>query len=212
MAVHGLQGDAYRTWEHDNGSLSLREFLLTDIPNARIMTFGYDSTIAFSRYWARIGDKHLIYSAISAPNGVLLRLALQQNRSCLYAIAWGVGGQGKTQIALKWYHRKRQLYSGTFIEKMQQQRTVLKGAFGIILGEIKKPMDVFLRIALALRILSNRFLPLIPSSSHQRLHPITNKQTDRSRKNLYDSNAGEWDADELLAEQSFSVIIMAQQH
>lgn len=59
VAVHGLQGDAYKTWEHENGSLWLRDFLPTDIPHARIMTFGYDSTIAFSKSVAKIEDKAL---------------------------------------------------------------------------------------------------------------------------------------------------------
>lgn len=59
VAVHGLQGDAYKTWEHDNGSLWLRDFLPADIPHARIMTFGYDSTVAFSKSVARIEDKAL---------------------------------------------------------------------------------------------------------------------------------------------------------
>lgn len=59
VAVHGLQGDAYKTWEHDNGSLWLRDFLPSDIPTARIMTFGYDSTVAFSRSVAKIEDKAL---------------------------------------------------------------------------------------------------------------------------------------------------------
>ena len=59
VAVHGLQGDAYRTWEHDNGSLWLRDFLPADIPNARIMTFGYDSAVAFSKSVAKIEDKAL---------------------------------------------------------------------------------------------------------------------------------------------------------
>ena len=59
VAVHGLQGDAYKTWAHDNGSLWLRDFLPADIPNARIMTFGYDSSVAFSRSVAKIEDKAL---------------------------------------------------------------------------------------------------------------------------------------------------------
>ena len=59
VAVHGLQGDAYKTWEHDNGSLWLRDFLPADMPNARIMTFGYDSAVAFSKSVARIEDKAL---------------------------------------------------------------------------------------------------------------------------------------------------------
>jgi hypothetical protein len=59
IAVHGLQGDAYKTWEHENGSLWLRDFLPTDVPFARIMTFGYDSTVAFSKSVAKLEDKAL---------------------------------------------------------------------------------------------------------------------------------------------------------
>lgn len=59
VAVHGLQGDAYKTWEHENGSLWLRDFLPSDIPNARIMTFGYDSTVAFGRSVTKIEDTAL---------------------------------------------------------------------------------------------------------------------------------------------------------
>ena len=59
VAVHGLQGDAYKTWEHDNGSLWLRDFLPADVPSARIMTFGYDSTVAFGNSVARLKDKAL---------------------------------------------------------------------------------------------------------------------------------------------------------
>lgn len=59
VAVHGLQGDAFKTWEHENGSMWLQDFLPADIPDARIMTFGYDSTVAFSRSVAKIEDKAL---------------------------------------------------------------------------------------------------------------------------------------------------------
>lgn len=48
IAVHGLLGDAYGTWTHGNGKLWLRDFM-DDFPNARIFTYGYDSSIAFSR-------------------------------------------------------------------------------------------------------------------------------------------------------------------
>lgn len=56
VAVHGLQGDAFKTWEHENGSNWLKDFLPTDVPSARIMTFGYESTIAFSKSLAKLED------------------------------------------------------------------------------------------------------------------------------------------------------------
>ena len=59
VAVHGLQGDAYKTWEHENGCLWLKDILPAQAPFARIMTFGYDSNIAFSKSVAKIEDKAL---------------------------------------------------------------------------------------------------------------------------------------------------------
>lgn len=59
VAIHGLQGHAYKTWEHENGSLWLRDFLPAGVPFARIFTFGYESTVAFSNSVAKLEDKAL---------------------------------------------------------------------------------------------------------------------------------------------------------
>ena len=51
VAVHGLMGHAYDTWtDKATGKLWLQDFLPTSdcidkIPNARIMTFGYDADV-----------------------------------------------------------------------------------------------------------------------------------------------------------------------
>ena len=49
VAVHGLGGNAYKTWTHSNGKLWLRDLLLEDLPNARVFTYGYNSAFVFSR-------------------------------------------------------------------------------------------------------------------------------------------------------------------
>ena len=59
VAVHGLQGSAIKTWEHSNGKMWLKDFLALELPFARIMTFGYDSTVLLSKSVAEIEDKAL---------------------------------------------------------------------------------------------------------------------------------------------------------
>jgi hypothetical protein len=56
VAIHGLGGDAYKTWRHDNGTLWLRDSLLKDLPSARVFTYGYDSTFVFSRGTSTLRD------------------------------------------------------------------------------------------------------------------------------------------------------------
>jgi hypothetical protein len=57
VAVHGLNGDARSTWtDPASGKLWLRDFLPEKIPNARIMSFGYDSALAFGKSVANLED------------------------------------------------------------------------------------------------------------------------------------------------------------
>jgi len=44
VAVHGLNSHPQRCWEKD-GVFWLRDFLATSLPEARIMTFGYNSNV-----------------------------------------------------------------------------------------------------------------------------------------------------------------------
>ncbi|CAG7850986.1 SubName: Full=Uncharacterized protein {ECO:0000313/EMBL:CCA68224.1} [Serendipita indica DSM 11827] len=43
IAIHGLDGHREKTWTADNGVLWLRDLLSVDIPNARILVYGYDA-------------------------------------------------------------------------------------------------------------------------------------------------------------------------
>ncbi|RMJ15462.1 hypothetical protein CDV36_004852 [Fusarium kuroshium] len=42
VAVHGLGGDAYRTWQHENG-FNWLQHLLKELPGIRVYSYGYDS-------------------------------------------------------------------------------------------------------------------------------------------------------------------------
>jgi hypothetical protein len=43
VAVHGLNGDREKSWTAGNGVLWLRDLLPTQLPRARILTYGYDT-------------------------------------------------------------------------------------------------------------------------------------------------------------------------
>lgn len=57
VAVHGLGGDAFATWTHPKSkAFWLKDFLPQQIPDARIMTFGYNADAAFGQSTAEILD------------------------------------------------------------------------------------------------------------------------------------------------------------
>jgi len=57
VAVHGLCGNPYSTWTDEaSNNLWLRDFLPLQVPDARIMSFGYDSLVAFSKSEIELGD------------------------------------------------------------------------------------------------------------------------------------------------------------
>ena len=49
VALHGITGDAYNTWTHENGKFWLRDFVPEDLPGARVFSFGYDAKVFCSR-------------------------------------------------------------------------------------------------------------------------------------------------------------------
>lgn len=59
VAVHGLNGHFEKTWETKASSGKtvnwLKDFLPKQMPHARIMSFGYNSTVLFSKSAADIG-------------------------------------------------------------------------------------------------------------------------------------------------------------
>lgn len=68
VAIHGLNGNAYSTWQHHNGTFWLRDLLPTDLPRARIFTYGYPAEVLFSKSVGDIED----YS-----RGLLIDLSVQ---------------------------------------------------------------------------------------------------------------------------------------
>ncbi|KAG8779610.1 hypothetical protein FRC16_003375 [Serendipita sp. 398] len=50
VAIHGLDGHREQTWTAENGVVWLRDLLPDDIPNARVLSYGYDAdTRSFTR-------------------------------------------------------------------------------------------------------------------------------------------------------------------
>lgn len=61
FAVHGLGGDAYRTWQHDSG-FSWLQSLHEVLPGIRTYSYGYDSVAAFVTGVGGLSDfaRHLL--------------------------------------------------------------------------------------------------------------------------------------------------------
>ncbi|KAF7914114.1 uncharacterized protein EAF01_000520 [Botrytis porri] len=60
VALHGIKGDAFKTWTEKNEdgvkNMWLRDQLPNELPGARIFSFGYDANVLFSRGTGTIED------------------------------------------------------------------------------------------------------------------------------------------------------------
>ena len=56
IAIHGLNGDAFTTWTHANGTFWLRDLLPECLPGSRVFTYGYPSQVAFNSSYATVRD------------------------------------------------------------------------------------------------------------------------------------------------------------
>jgi hypothetical protein len=57
VLVHGLNGDATKSWTNDKtGAFWPEDFLPKDIPDARVLTYGYNAAAAFGNTTATIID------------------------------------------------------------------------------------------------------------------------------------------------------------
>jgi hypothetical protein len=45
VAVHGITGNAYDTWIHDNGNFWLRDLIPKDLPGVRVFSYGYPAEV-----------------------------------------------------------------------------------------------------------------------------------------------------------------------
>jgi hypothetical protein len=66
VLVTGLAGHAYGSWHAGTGKMWAEEFLSSDFPDTRVMTYGYNSTLietADSRTWRDYTSEFLQYVA-----------------------------------------------------------------------------------------------------------------------------------------------------
>jgi hypothetical protein len=83
IAVHGIDGNAWKTWEHSNGKLWLKDFLPKHVPGARIYSFGYRAEVAFT---SGRGDlKDFARSLLEGLNGVRYNEVFWRTYYCLYS-------------------------------------------------------------------------------------------------------------------------------
>ncbi|KAK0127802.1 hypothetical protein ONS96_007307 [Cadophora gregata f. sp. sojae] len=76
VAIHGLNGDKFRTWTEPTAEkLWLRDFLPDELPRARVMTFGYNAAAAFENSKAGIRE-----------HARQLLISLMEKRECDSAI------------------------------------------------------------------------------------------------------------------------------
>lgn len=108
VALHGLNGHWEKTWQSDKqnskggGPMWLRDFLPQQIPHARIMSFGYDSVLLFSKSTSDVGTfaEQLLESLLSR------RMNVPGTRPIIF-ICHSLGGIVVKKAIIKAHERDR---------------------------------------------------------------------------------------------------------
>lgn len=109
IAVHGLNGDGYKTWTSPNGCMWLRDLLPTDLPGAHVYTYFYDSTVVFSRNTETIRD----YGRRLLENLRLIRSRKEDQTRPIIFVCHSMGGIVVKQAMLL-AHNEARLYPHMF--------------------------------------------------------------------------------------------------
>ncbi|KAG4277747.1 hypothetical protein FPRO04_06990 [Fusarium proliferatum] len=89
VGIHGLGGHPFKTWREKEGRhLWLRDSLPTHIPQSRIMSFGYDSTVLFGKSRSQIYD----YAVDLANRLEIFRQSSKERYRPLIFICHSLGG------------------------------------------------------------------------------------------------------------------------
>ncbi|KAG8841211.1 hypothetical protein FRB91_005240, partial [Serendipita sp. 411] len=62
IAIHGLDGHREQSWTAEDGTMWLKDLLPGDIPNARILSYGYD---ADTRSFAQTSTQTIFHHAVT---------------------------------------------------------------------------------------------------------------------------------------------------
>ncbi|KAK2757560.1 Serine active site containing protein 1 [Arachnomyces sp. PD_36] len=95
--VHGLHGDSRNTWK-DGSVFWPADLLPANVPDARILTFGYDANIA--HFWSRPSDSSLdMFSADLFQQLEHLRFITETTELPIIFVAHSLGGLGLVDAA-----------------------------------------------------------------------------------------------------------------
>jgi hypothetical protein len=77
IAIHGLDGHRIKSWTAPNGAFWLKDFLPKDLPNTRILTYGYN---AYTRGRRQLANQDISLHGKDLLNAIASTRQLEQVR------------------------------------------------------------------------------------------------------------------------------------
>jgi hypothetical protein len=158
IALHGLGGDAFKTWTDKQGHLWLRDSLPGHIPDARIMTFGYDSAT-----WSGSKSTILEFALDLLERIRIVRQTVQEKSRSIIFICHSLGGL-VCKKALVVAHEQPQYTP--ILEKVQGIVFMGTPHRGSKLAGLAKPLSNIINLALIRKRIRSDLLSNLEISSN----------------------------------------------